>query len=230
MSAASNEEQPTLVRDDPVHGQTYAHPAYGMIGVSRVEGDSTLFGSDFVHRRFMEITISRAEVTRTLSNYWHHGREELIRVKLSFSQWATFLSSPNVGSGVPCTIARDRGEQMPDVALAEETDAFRDEVRETLTDAVGHIERALRDIEQELGASLSQKKRDAILGRLRHAKMEIEKNVPFVADQFDRHVEKKVETAKVEVNAYMDAMLTRAGRAALAASDKPLLIGGGDHE
>ena len=98
-----------------------SHPAYAMIGASRWTGGKSVFhGSDFRHSSGISVTICRAVQVRSLSRDWHHAREELIRVDMSESQWAAFISTLNVGDGVPCTLRRIQGEQMPLIPLPED--------------------------------------------------------------------------------------------------------------
>src|SRR4051812_19636627 len=105
------DQEPTV--EESAHGggrsTTERHPAYGMIGASRVNwaGNGTnLFGSDFRHRNTVRIQIHGADVRRDLSHDWIHAdsRRSLVEVELSEAQWAGFVSTLNVGDGVACTI------------------------------------------------------------------------------------------------------------------------------
>ncbi len=60
-------EQPVLIEDDPLHGQTFEHPAFGQISASRVTGSASLYGSDFEHHAFVEVRISRSQLKRSLA-------------------------------------------------------------------------------------------------------------------------------------------------------------------
>lgn len=78
------------------------HPAYAMIGAARVTtmtagGGARLFGSDFRHQAYVTVTIRTASLSRTAQAEYIHGETELIEVALSEAQWATFVSSMNVG-------------------------------------------------------------------------------------------------------------------------------------
>jgi hypothetical protein len=106
----------TRVRPDPVEPTRVAtnnawseyeenHPAYGMIGASRVSGGAYLYGSDFRHQHWMTIRIHHGRLLRSDLSYDHYMAEgQIIEVELSEAQWATFVSAANVGDGVPCTI------------------------------------------------------------------------------------------------------------------------------
>lgn len=79
--------EPTITQDDgPRGGHTVRHPAFASIRASRVSGGANLYDSDFQHQHYVTVSIMRSELHRTLSNDWHHGREELIEVAMSESQ------------------------------------------------------------------------------------------------------------------------------------------------
>lgn len=204
------------------------HPAFGLIGGSRVSGGAVLFGSDFVHHNFVEIRISRAELHRDLSRDWTFGRNELVSVRLSEAQWATFVSSLNMGQGVPCTIHHTGNGYAPGLPLRREEDVTRQESREALEGLTAMVDEAIAEVKDGIGASLSQKKRDALIGSLQKLRRKVGDSLPFMAKSFDRHMEKTVERAKVEVNAYMQGAVMRAGMASLTGSNAPLQLMTGD--
>lgn len=224
--------QPPTEIDDPnaggaeTRGTRYDHPAFGQIGASRVQGSRTLYGTDFVHHAFVSIRISHSQLTRTLSHDWHYANDEIVSIDLSEAQWATFVSSLNVGQGVPCTIDHLQGRPLPGITPHERDTQFKNEVRGTLTEALAEVAAA---IEQVSAATIPKTKRESILSRLTKAAQHLRSNLPFVADSFDKHVEATVEAAKIEVNAYLTHAVTQAGLDVLRAPiarDEPKLIEG----
>lgn len=210
--------------------KTYDHPAFGQIGAYRVQGKTTLYGSDFLHQNFVIVRIHRSQLNRELSRDWHFATDELVEVALSEAQWATFVSSMNQGSGVPCTIQWVRGEgHMPSIPLRVEEDVTREEFSRKARQTAAHVAAAIEEIEGEIGASLSKAKREKILARLTRLRRDLDDSMPFIARSFDEHMETTVEKAKVEVNAYVQAAVMRAGLTALTggASDVPLQLGTG---
>ena len=203
--------QPTPATETPTRdGTRYEHPAFGQISASRNTGTPgrTLYGSDFVHHAWINLRICRSQLNRDLSRDWHFDREQLISIDISEAQWATFVSSLNVGSGVPCTLDRVAGAQMPGIARRVETDSFRDETRATLNEAIQEIEAARHEVE---ASTLPATRRRTIAARLVKAAQHLAQNLPFVTSSFDEHMEKKVDKAKVEVNAYVTSHIMRAG-------------------
>jgi len=199
------------------------HPAFGQISASRVNGRTNLFGSDFTHDGFITITIKTSELNRDLSRDWHHEREQLIQLSLSEAQWATFVSSLNNGSGVPCTLEWIAGKgRLPSLPNPESrADQFGKEFQKDFDQAL----EALDDLETALLASgLSKKKIDDLVGRARKAKAKINSSAPFVVDQFGAHMETQTERAKVEIHGYLQNLIQRAGVAALAGPSDPVTL------
>lgn len=198
------------------------HPAFAQIGAFRTSGGHTaLYGSDFNHNAYITIRISASELHRSLNRDWHFSRAEIIEVALSEAQWATFVSTPNVGSGTPCTLQHVQGARKP--LLPDPTnrsDQFRDEVKARLEKIVRSVEDALAALD---GMGLPKGKTAALRETLRRLVTEMNSNLPFVASQFEEHMEDTVEKGKQEVHGYMVGMVQRAGLDALA-SNLPLAI------
>lgn len=203
------------------HDSVETHPAFGIIGASRVSGRAVLFGSDFEHQHFLIIRISRAVLHRGLSNDWHHAREELIEVALSEAQWATFVSTLNVGDGVPCTLDAVAGEQMPGIqAPTARHEQFKQEANEAIIECTAAMKDAL-DLLAEMGGG-EKSKTGKVAERVRWAQRSLTDALPWVAQQFGEHMEAVTEKAKVEISAYMHATIARAGLRALGAESPPI--------
>lgn len=212
-------EQPVSAESD--RGTITTHPAFAQIGASRVTGAAYLYGSDFTHHAYMTVTIRRSQLHRDLSRDWHYATDELIQVALTEAQWATFVSSPNVGTGVPCTLDHFDGRRVPELPPPpERTKQFKAEIDDKLRASLAEVEAALRDVD---GLGLSKAKGGIIKDRLNAVIRELHGNLPFVAEQFSEHAEETVEKAKAEVHGYMVDAIQRAGMEAIAGGG-PLLL------
>jgi hypothetical protein len=215
-------QEPTQTkRSDPLGGTEFTHPAYAQIGASRVTGAAVLYGSDFVHHQYICVRIAKSTLTRSLSNDWLFADSlPYIEVDLSEAQWASFVSSMNVGSGVSCTLRfRDKQEipGLPDPV--QRTETFAAEAKQMM----GRALTELKSLEEAIhGSGLSGKKVEALSRQVQSARSAISGNLGFVADQFGEHMEKVTESAKVEVNAYAINTLMRAGLQALS-NGKPVI-------
>lgn len=215
---ARNVQEPTQVDENvgTAHERkTFRHPAFAQISAGRINGGTVLYGSDFQHQHFVRIRIAPSELHRSLSNDNHYaGMRPHIEVDLSEAQWATFVSSLNVGMGTPCTVTQLGEKALPGLPdPVDRREQFSEEARMRMARAAKRLD----ELEADLAASgLSQKKVKELADKIRAARHDIGSNLKFVADQFDEHMERTVESAKVEVNAYATNLVQRAGLEALA--------------
>lgn len=211
-----------LVSDD----YTERHPAFGMIGANRVSSTgATLAGSDFRHQHYITISIKRAHMARGLSHdRWSTAGDgpEVVEVALSEAQWATFISTLNVGDGIPATILwTETDGHMPSIVP---TTNRRLQLHAEVDERLQHALELLRDVEGSIESSkqLGAGARKDLGDRARQARQELESNLDYVAGQFDKHAEETVERAKTEVEALVMRAIQRAGIKALA-GDGPIL-------
>jgi hypothetical protein len=218
-------QEPTWAQGDETLGDKTTHPAFGQIVAHRVQGHRALYGSEFRHNAYMSITIRTSMLRRSLSNDWHFADKEIISVDLSEAQWATFVSAPNVGSGVPCTIDHIKGEMMPLLPDPKSSsDQFAKEVKAKLDDSIAQLKSALAAID-EMG--LPKGKAQALKAKIERSIQQLSQNLPFVAEQFGEHVENTVEKAKAEIHGYMTQVIQRAGIESLTGGKLPLEIEAG---
>lgn len=189
---------------------TYTHPAYGQIGASRVQGGNTpLYGSEFTHNGFITIRIHHSVMRRDLSRDSHFAHDEFVEVAMSEAQWATFVSSLNVGSGVPCTIRVEGSKYVPGLPQPENrVDQFTDELKETMKDAILSLKASIDAID---AMGMPKGKAAILKAGLEKSLQELVSNAPFVVDQFTRHAETTVESAKSEIHGHMVGLIQRSG-------------------
>ncbi len=210
-------EHPQKIREGgPLEATTYIHPAYAHISANRVSvggGGQNLFGSDFQHGHFITISISTAQLNRTLSRDWTHERNELIEVALSEAQWAAFVSSLNNG-GTACTLQRHNGKLVPQIPKQEpRTQQFSNEMKDTMREIQEGISEVINKLTE---GNLGKTKVKELHRELDMLRARLTSSTSFVAKQFDQHMENTVEHAKTEVNAYITGTIHRAGLEALA--------------
>jgi len=199
------------------------HPSFGVIGWSRQHtvggGDGpNLFGSDLKHGNLISVHISRASRTRDLSKSWIFEDKRLIEVVMSASQFADFLTTPNMGSGIPCTIKRTEHEVTEDYPSFEtEADLHKKEVKQTLKSAK-NIGRALLDKMKTMQGGKTIKKGDfsELMRGVEKMIQEVHDNVPFVENSFRRSMEKTISAGKAEIESYIESRIRSAGLEKLA--------------
>lgn len=214
----------TATPDARTHESVTTHPAYAQIRANRGTGSSNLYGSGFPSMSSIRIEISTSELLRSLSNDRYSERGTLISVEVSEAQWATFVSTLNNGSGVPCTLRSVRdadGSYRMVPGLPDPPDVsrqFADEMHGTLVeiqDALGKLANDPRLpswARKDIGIQASR----------------ITGSTGFVAEQFAEHVEKTVADAKIEIHAYATGTVQRMGIEAIAGGAVPQLKGPGD--
>lgn len=202
----------TLTVDGHAAGEVVrTHPAFGLIGASRTQGTATLFGSPIKHHGFVSIKISMADEHIHLHRSWHFPKGEIVEVWLSESQWATFVSTMNVGSGVPCTISHapdTRSLSRPGIEddrswQEHQTAYIQRKVREDLA----KITESVRALERLADAPTIKKAEfRAALAGLAQVIGQAPTNWKFAADSVTEHTEHLIEAAKAEVTAYVTRM------------------------
>jgi hypothetical protein len=215
-------ELPTVTEvPPPVGGIRVTHPAFAQIRASRVSGSTALYGSDFRHQHYLTITISASYLDRHLSNDWPHDGKELIEVAMSEAQWATFVSSLNMGGGVQCTLTHQNGKPIPALPDPESrVQQFGQELKEGLAE---HVQE-LRAIASQIREATGKKAQAELARRLDIIAGNFPSNTSFVAEQFDEHVEGTVEKAKIEINAHLTRAVQAAGLSALSAESVQNLL------
>jgi hypothetical protein len=209
-----------VTQGDGVHtDEIRTHPAFAQISVSRVSGDSNLYGSEFRHQHFMMIRIHESEEHRGLSYTRYHERKLVAEVALSESQYATMISSPNQGSGVPCTLYSVGGKtvsRLPDPETTK-TETFAKEMKDRLAESLGAMAELKALMAQGKGGTKAAEK------LLERAQTMLKNNTEYVAGMFGEYMDDTKEKAKQEINAYINAEVRKAGLEALGAK-KPIAL------
>lgn len=226
-------QEPTVevVKDDPISDMVERHPAYAQIGANRVSGGAYLYGSDFRHQHYITLQIHESVLHRQLSGDRPMAGKRLIEIAMSEAQWATFVSSLNQGGGVQCTL-----EFTPEAGLVSPIAQPKDrklQFSQEMTERFDMAVRALKVLAALIDeSSLSGKKKKVLKNQLRVAEMNLAPNMDFVAEQFDEHMERTVEKAKSEVNAYAQHTLGDLARMALTGGvgAEPLLLESSDED
>ena len=209
-------EPPVEIEDHWLTGREtkITHPSFAQIAASRVRGSTQLYGSELQHQHYLTVTIRRSTLHRTLSSEHSYAGEELIEVALSEAQWATFVSAPNSGFGVACTIQHLDRKPVPQLPPPTKTQGERFE--KDIHEVLGKILEQLGSFTAELDGALSKTKVAELRKRAEILRSHLQSNTAYVGERFVEHMENVVEKAKIEVNAYATATIQRAGLAALA--------------
>jgi hypothetical protein len=173
------------------------HPSWAMIGASRVShggAGASLFDSDILHQHTVTVRVRTASRRRDLNRDWLHPEQEFVEVEMSEAQWASFVSSMNSGSGVPCTIRRREGDYLvPEAPHAPRLQESMNEVRDA-------AERAAEKV-SEAFAVYKAHKTVGNLSSLEAAIANMPSNITFAASSLSEHAENVVQRARADIEA-----------------------------
>jgi hypothetical protein len=188
-------------------GEKETHESYGMIQVSRQTSSHphALFGSSIKHSSTISLRINTAEIGRNLHQDWYYKTGEIIEVEMSATQFAEFITSMNVGEGIPCTIRYLQRKRMEDPPFVSKRMEFQQEFKEDMQELNEQTTDGFADIKDLLLAKdrLSKEDRKHVVAFIEKMMQEIRSNIPFVAEQFNRQINKTVTEARQEVEAYV---------------------------
>lgn len=200
--------------------ETFKHPAFGMIGFSRVSGgENTLFGSSIKHNDRIILKIKHGEQNRHLHEDWYYGHGLITEVEMSYSQFAECITAMNVGDGVPCTIRyTEKDGHIPAIAKNEsKREQFRSEFSDTILKAMKQVQEEIEVIQKSLDdkKNLGVKDRKEMISKLQQVKYNIGRNLDFCVEQFDEQMEKTTMEAKGEIEAFCQNKINSIAQAAL---------------
>ncbi len=197
----------------------YTHDSYVIVGFHRVHcgGATKLFGSPLdQHPEIVELSIRRAEQSDAYGEARYRGISELIRVRLSAAQFATLLTTMNVGDGTPATMIRLREngklrsvDDPPD--LPSDVECAAEYFEENAAKLSSEIHGYKGEIEELLSGRVGAADKKRIKEMLRRIFQEVESNQPFYLDQFRRAAERTVTSIKAEADAFISGAITRLG-------------------
>ena len=196
----------------------YTHDAFGMVGMSITQGSQVLFGSDLNHGQTIHIRVARAKLKRGLSNDWFHADSvPFVDISLSHNQFAEFITNPNRGEGIPCTInyAPERGtpvKAMPAIEKIEsKMDMMKKEIRSSAKDQMAKVQKAYEELAALVeGGGGKKAMKEALFSMKCHIE-NTPSNMSFVVEQAETTLAKAVTSAKIEVEAYIGSAINKLG-------------------
>jgi len=201
--------------------KTEEHESYGMMVISRTSGTSTsLFGSSIKHRNFITITLKTCKKSREYQENHYFGDKTLTKIEMSVSQFSELITSLNMGNGVPCTLRyisgdKKRRESPPDIN-------FQKQAINELKEEIKHLGDNLNELQEKANTVLKKKgnilkgEKEELLRVINAVKTELESNLPFIHECFNKAVDKTVTEVKAEVDATLQAFKEQVGENAIA--------------
>ena len=191
------------------------HESYGLISFSWAWGtERPLFGSSIKHNSMIQVEIKEALLRRDLSMDWTLTGKTLLVGVMSPSQFADLITHPNQGTGTPLTLEYVYGDES-----RREPPPFEDKRSQFVSELAEHmavVVDQLKDLRAEAKTQKAKQKINLII-------QQVEKNTPFVEEQFDRQMDRTVLEAKAEVESFISQRLRDVGVAALTEDMLPQL-------
>lgn len=179
------------------------HESFGLVSFNRTSCNKalTLFGSGIKHNNIISLTIKRACQQRQFGSYHYFEEGDIIEVNMSQSQFAECITSMNMGSGVPCTIMRVQGKRMEDCKEISE----REKLQEDFEKQINAVNKRVRDLTESINSlkgKLTKKDQEAITNATGMLNQEIEQNLPFMRECYERSIDKSIKEGKAEIEAF----------------------------
>jgi hypothetical protein len=198
------------------------HPAFGMVSVYRTSTSrpgATLFDSDIQHNFTVVVRVDTGTRKRDLNHDWTHREEEIVEVEMSEAQWASFVSSMNSGTGVPCTVRRREDDwDIPGLPYEPRLAENMIEVRSAGDKALEEIREAFR-VAQEKPTKANMR---TLQARIDNAVP----NMEFAAKSLSEHAENVVQRSRADIEAMVTAKARQLGLDPGDLGDAPQLEAG----
>lgn len=193
------------------------HPSFGMVRLSRRNSRGTvLFGSSITHNEIIAITIAKGNVDRDLNREWYHAGDELVEIEMSANQFAEFITTPNTGSGIPCTLRHVGRERMPEPPYESKKDMFSREFEIKMKNISSDLTENLKIAKQILEKpSIGKGDREELIKLFEKFISNVGSNIPFMEKSFVEQMDKTVTEAKAEIDAFIHRRITDEGRKVL---------------
>lgn len=200
-------------------GTKTSHPSYGTLLFNRAYGGKTsLFGSSIEHGNTITMELRHADITRELNRDDIFGSKPIVKVEMSYSQFAEAITSFGQGTGIPVTIRyTEKDGKIPPCDFVSKREQFTGEFKKQ-TDKAMEKSKELIDEVAELFSSkktLTKADKENILKKLNMLNYDIGSNIGFVADQFNEQMDKTVMEAKGEIESFCQNKINAIASASL---------------
>ena len=155
------------------------------------------------------------------------GKETLVEVYMSASQFADSITSMNVGDGVPVTIQFVKGDKWDEKKRQFRADPpevdFKTKAQGELKAEMGEIAERIEELSKDAkeilerkGTTIKAGEKEKLLKDIMFLAQEVRSNIPFAHECFTEAVERTVTEAKAEVDATYQSARERLGDKVIA--------------
>lgn len=200
-------------------GTKTSHPSYGTLLFNRAYGGKTpLFGSSIEHSNVITMELRHADITRGLNRDDIFGNKPIVKVEMSYSQFAEAITSFGQGTGIPVTIRyTEKDGRIPSYDFVSKREQFTGEFKEQTNKAMEKSKELINDVVELFSSkkTLTKADKENILKKLDMLNSDIGSNIGFIADQFNEQMDKTVMEAKGEIESFCQNKINAIASAAL---------------
>lgn len=213
-----------------------SHESYGLVSMSRVSGGGQrLFGSSTSHGHYFVLRVLRGRRIASArgERFFEDARASIVEIAMTAAQYIDMMTTPNSGSGTPCTILRVEGISMdePPPDMGSELKVIHTSFTEEVQDVQKAMKTALADIETILAKkSLTNADKEAIRRIVWKADRLLSDAAPFVLKIFGETAERMASKGKMEVEAFLKLVLERAGIKSIRDAGGNLMLGSSNED
>ena len=200
-------------------GTRTSHPSYGTLLFNRAYGGKTpLFGSSIEHSNVITMELRHADITRGLNRDDIFGNKPIVKVEMSYSQFAEAITSFGQGTGIPVTIRyTEKDGKIPPCDFVSKREQFTGEFKEQTNKTMKESKRLISEVAELFSSkkTLTKTDKENILTKLNMLNSDIGSNIGFIADQFDEQMDKTVMEAKGEIESFCQNKINAIANASL---------------
>lgn len=200
-------------------GTQTSHPSYGTLLFNRAYGGKTpLFGSSIEHSNVITMELRHADITRGLNRDDIFGNKPIVKVEMSYSQFAEAITSFGQGTGIPVTIRyTEKDGRIPPCDFVSKREQFTDEFKAKTKDVMNDSQKLIQDVTDLFSQkkALTKADKESIISKLRKLSMDLGCNLDFIADQFNEQMDKTVMEAKGEIESFCQNKINAIASASL---------------
>ncbi len=196
------------------------HPSYVQVRFSRTQGGNfKLYGSELPrHNNTVTLTVRRSTRIHGSGKDWHHGEiKPILELRLSPSQFASLLTTMNVGSGVPGTLTYFNGQDIPRIPDEIETESskivnkFKEEVEQHVKESAKILEEIETILNDRRGKSLRKDDQQRILLKIQKWHRFLSDTAPFTVESLNKAAVKTSSRVKADVDAALAQVMDALG-------------------
>lgn len=151
---------------------------------------------------YITMSVSRVRQHRSSGDTYHMNSNELIEVKMSYSQFAEAITTMNYGCGIPCTLNYFNGEKIPPIEnQIHEVDLSTNDV----IDEVNEIMTRVKNLYDEVAAAkISKGLQTRLLSQISSLSGVFKDRLPFIEKVYIEKLDKLKAKVKTDIAAWMD--------------------------